>query len=216
MAGSWYTRMRAISQEIIDFAKFEAGDSRLPGQDQGPGDAYRHLIGVAELSRRLGPTTTLLIAEGNELRSFVDMLDAAVRGKPIGNSDTAAARAMDRHNNALALAIGANADSTEQVVMRVRAVMERAIASDGGSGAGNTPMWQASRYWSDGGSLPDWSPESWSDLPASDHFARYRAGVAASGRPERASTAGGGSVQVSPYMRDGHSVSGHTRSAPAR
>ncbi len=41
-------RLRAIARQVRDFAEKEAESSGLPGQDQGPADAYRHLVGVAD------------------------------------------------------------------------------------------------------------------------------------------------------------------------
>ena len=209
-------RLRLIAGQVRDFAEKEAGLSQLPGQDQGPADAYRHLVGVAELSRRAGPLMAAAMAERNEWESTEAMLRGILDRRPIPQSNTPAARRMDRHNNRLAVGLGATAQSTEEVVMRARRMMEHAIQTEGGSGAGNTPTWRPSRFWSDSASLADWSPESWPDLAEADHLARYRAGVARPDLPERESTATGGPVQVRPYVRDGHSVSGHTRSSPAR
>lgn len=121
---------------------------------------------------------------------------------------------MDRHNNRLAVGIGERATSTEDVILRVRAMMERAIANTGGSGVGETPRWREMRYWSEGRPLSEWSPTQWPDNDLSDHMRAYRQRIDASGRPERESVSGG-SVQVRPHMREGHPVSGHTRSSPA-
>jgi hypothetical protein len=76
-------------------------------------------------------------------------------------------------------------------------------------------MWRPSRFWSEGSTLADWSPGNWSNLEEAEHFASYRSGIESRGRIERESTATGGIVQVRPHMRDGHPVSGHTRSSPA-
>jgi hypothetical protein len=208
-------RLRSLAGEVRTFAEEEGKASGLPGQDQGPADAYRHLVGVAELSRRLGRHPAAAMAEYNEFRSWRAMRTAQGDGRAIDGSNTPEARAMDRHNNRLAIEIGANAASTEDVVMRARALMERAIQSHGGSGRGNTPHWREARYWSDGTGLAGWSPDRWPDLERSRHFIIYRGGIAAGERRERAIT-GGGPVQVGPHLRNGHPVSGHTRSAPSR
>jgi hypothetical protein len=210
-----FARLRATAAQVRDFAEEEAKESGLPGQDQGPADAYRHLVGVAELSRRIGPITAALAAERNEWGSFEAMLRSLVGGRPIGRSNWPAARSMDRHNNLLAVGIGATARSTEDVVMRVRALMEHAIQTHGGSGHGNTPAWRPSRYWSEGSTLADWTPTQWSKLNEADHFDRYRNRVESGAVPERESTATGGTVHVRPHMRDGHPVDGHTRSLPS-
>lgn len=207
-------RLRAIAAEVRRFAEAEALSSRLPGQDQGPADAYRHLIGVAELSRRAGPLLAAAMAERNEWTSTEAMLRSILGGRPIAPSNMPAARMMDRHNNLLAVGIGARARSTEDVVLRVRSLMERAIETTGGSGRGNSPYWREARYWSDGLTLADWSPSNWSGISEATHFIAYERRIDGSGRPERESTATGGGVQVRPHTRDGHPVSGYTRSNP--
>jgi hypothetical protein len=52
-------------------------------------------------------------------------------------------------------------------------------------------------------------------LDGSDHLRAYHDTLAARGEAPRRTT-GGGPVQVSPHIRDGHPVAGHTRSAPSR
>ena len=207
-------RLRAIAAQVRDFANDEAAASRLPGQDQGPADAYRHLVGVAELSRRAGPLLAAAMAERNEWASTEAMLRSILGGRPIAPSNMPVARRMDRHNNLLAVGIGARARSTEDVVMRVRSMMERAIETTGGSGRGNSPYWREARYWSEGSTLANWSPNNWSKIDEAEHFRTYRRRIDGGGRPERESNTTGGAVQVRPHTRDGHPVSGHTRSSP--
>jgi hypothetical protein len=209
-------RPRLLAVQVRDFAIAEARSSGLPGQDQGPADAYRHLVGVAELSRRAGPLMAAAMAERNEWESTEAMLRAYLDGRPVAPSNTPAARRTDRHNNLLAVGIGATARSTEEVVMRARTMMEQAIQTQCGSGANNTPAWRPSRFWSDGSSLADWSPASWPDIATAPHLAAYRSAIERPCSDERESTATGGVVHVQPHIRDGHSVSGHTRSTPAR
>ncbi len=98
-------RPRAIAGEVRDFAEVEATASRVPGQDQAPADAYRHLVGVAEPSRRAGPLLAAAMAERNEWASTEAMLHSILGGRPIAPSNMPAARAMDRHNNLLAVGI---------------------------------------------------------------------------------------------------------------
>ena len=209
-------RLRAAAEQVSTFARREAELSGLPGQAEGPADAYRHLVGVAELSRRTGPLLAFAMAEHNEQNSWLAMMSSIFDGRTIIRTNTPAARTMDRRNNTLAVGIGARASSTEDVVRRVRSMMERSIETTGGSGRGNTPYWRESRYWSDGQSmLADWSPRNWSNIDEAPHFEQYREGIGRTGRPERESTAEGVTVQVRPHARDGHPVSGHMRSAPA-
>lgn len=154
------------------------------------------------------------MAERNEWASTEAMLRSILGGRPIALSNMPAARRMDRHNNLLAVGIGARARSAEDVVMRVRSMMERAIETTGGSGRGNSPYWREARYWSEGSTLADWSPNNWSKIDEAEHFSTYRRRIDGGGRPERESAATGGAVQVRPHTRDGHPVSGHTRSSP--
>ena len=207
-------RLRAIAGQVSVFAKAEALASGLPGQDQEPGDAYRHMLGVAELSRRVGPLLAAAMAERNEWESTEAMLRSLLDGRMPAQSNMPGARRMDRHNNLLVVGTGAVASSTEDVVMRIRSMMERAIETDGGSGRGNTPYWRPYRYWSEGAPLREWSAENWPDLAQATHMHVYRQQLGAS-PPERESAAGGGPVQVRPHVRDGHPVSGHMRSVPA-
>ena len=203
-----------MAGQVGTFAREEARSSDLPGQAEGPADAYRHLVGVAELSRRAGPSLAFYMAEYNEVRSWFAMGSSTLHGRPIARTKTPEGRSMDRRNNALALAIGARVSSTEDVVRRVRSMMEHSIETTGGSGVGNTPYWREARYWSDGAPLAEWSPSNWSDIDRAEHFSDYRNGIMRCGRLERESTASG-TVQVRPHMRDGHPVTGHARSSPS-
>lgn len=47
-------------------ASSEAVSSQLPGRENGPADAYRHILWVAEMTRRFGPSKAKLFAEGKE------------------------------------------------------------------------------------------------------------------------------------------------------
>jgi hypothetical protein len=109
-------------------AEIEASVSPLPGFYDGPADAYRHIIGTAELRRRFGWATAYSIATGNE------MLGTHFRSHP------AYLRRMDDHNNAIGLAIGVEARSYEDVVRLARAAIDKAIVA-GGSGQDGTPVW---------------------------------------------------------------------------
>lgn len=59
-------RSRRIADEVAEFANAEAAASGLPGHVNGPRDAYRHLVGVGELSRRIGVIPASILAEYNE------------------------------------------------------------------------------------------------------------------------------------------------------
>ena len=49
--------MREINNinDIYDFAEREAVSSQLPGREEGPADAYRHILGAAEAIRQSYP-----------------------------------------------------------------------------------------------------------------------------------------------------------------
>jgi hypothetical protein len=78
-------------------AAAEASGSPLPGFYDGPADAYRHIVGTAEMRRRFGFGTAYAIAYANEARG------SWLRNQP------AASREMDDHNNAIGFSIGADA-----------------------------------------------------------------------------------------------------------
>lgn len=207
--------IRASIREIRNFADSEADRSGLPGLDQGPADAYRHLIGVAEMARRFRVGPAAAMAEYNEFRSWRAMRQERSAGRLVSESNTPEARAMDRHNNRIATWIGTSSSSPEDVVRRVRTEMERAIRVHGGSGENHTPSWRESRYWSEGEPITRWSSWDWPDIESSEHFRTYRSTLGAREEVQSRRT-GGGPVQVSPHMRDGYPVSGHTRATPSR
>jgi hypothetical protein len=167
-----------LSISVRDAAIHEALQSPLPGEINGPADAYRHIIGSAELRRRFGFAVAYATANANEV------FGTYVRGY------SAASREMDDHNNAIGLQIGGTARTYEDVVRLARAAVDAAVRT-GGSGINDTPRW-----------LPgDWResairssarrdlPVSWPDhIPslAGYRFAAERYGF---GRIERAGTA---------------------------
>ena len=116
-------------RSVEQAAAAEAAASPLPGFYDGPADAYRHIIGTAELRRRFGFRVAYGIATGNEV------LGTHGRNQP------AALRQMDDHNNAIGFSIGAEAKTYEDVVRRARAAINAGIGR-GGDGAEGTPRWQ--------------------------------------------------------------------------
>lgn len=87
---------------VEDAAEKEALESDLPGYYEGPADAYRHMIGVAELRRRFGFDIAFAIAHGNEILGFHRR---RLRRGP--RDIDGPAREMDEHNNEIGLEIGA-------------------------------------------------------------------------------------------------------------
>lgn len=147
------SRLREIAGQVAEFANAEANDSGLPGHVNGPQDAYRHLVGVGELARRLGGIQAWVLAEYNEQVSRRGMLQAEQRGRPVAPANTREARAMDRRNNSLAVGIGMTAQSPEDVIRRARTAIERAQAIHGGSGADGSAFWHPRAMWV-GGRVP--------------------------------------------------------------
>ena len=54
-------------RSVQEAAEAEATASPLPGFYDGPADAYRHIVGTAELRRRFGWATAFGIATGDEV-----------------------------------------------------------------------------------------------------------------------------------------------------
>jgi hypothetical protein len=140
-------RLREIAGEVAEFANAEATASGLPGHVNGPQDAYRHLVGVGELARRLGGVQASVLAEYNEQVSRHAMIRAEQSGRSVPPANTRESRAMDRHNNRLAVGIGMTARSPEDVIQRARTAIERAQAIHGGSGADGSAFWHPRAMW---------------------------------------------------------------------
>lgn len=145
-------------------AEREAEASPLPGYFDGPADAYRHIAGTAELRRRFGWAIAYGIVTGNEV------VGTHVRGH------SPELRRMDDHNNAIGLAIGADAQSYEEIVRRARAAVDDGIRN-GGSGTGQTPLWTPQEQWREPRGRPKMDrplPVEWPDgIPSA---AGYRFG----------------------------------------
>jgi hypothetical protein len=57
----------------------ESVDSQLPGRENGPADAYRHLLWGAELSRRFGPDAARRLLETHEIQGDLSSRDRPAR-----------------------------------------------------------------------------------------------------------------------------------------
>ena len=216
----------------IAVATREAEVSGLPGRVNGPADAYRHVVWVAEMTRRLGPNNAARFAEFHELRGS---MSASIRegfGSAGDLKDLAAATAMDRRNNLLGVAIGQEARSFEDVLVLARRAIENSPLD--GSGGMTGAVWLADTYWTGRGSnwpRPDWSGVSTAHVEAytargEEHrFVNHRlsaeqrrAALRAERRAEwqrlldedeRAAEESGDAVHVRAYLRDGHWVEAH-------
>lgn len=116
----------------------ESADSQLPGRENGPADAYRHLLWGGELARKFGPDVARVLLEMHEIQG-----DTSRR---IGlDAQSPAAAAMDRHNNEIAVAIGSAARSWDHVREAARDVMNRSDRS--GSGTSGGAVWLPQSIW---------------------------------------------------------------------
>jgi hypothetical protein len=88
----------------------EVFNSYLPGRDDGPADAYRHVLLAAELTRIYGEYDARTLLQLHEVTGDFDLKDP----------QSPEARAMDEYNNELGVEIGKTANSWEEVVSRSR------------------------------------------------------------------------------------------------
>lgn len=115
----------------------EAGSSNMPGQENGPYDAYRHLLIAAELTRRYGEETARFLLGEHEFEGITDGQESA-------------ARKMDEKNNEEGIRIGKNARDWDDVVRESRNRINDATEGSG-SPASNpeSPIeWRPPSEWS--------------------------------------------------------------------
>ena len=230
----------AMNALAIAVSTLEAKASFLPGRVNGPADAYRHIVWVGEMTRRLGPNAAGSLAELHELHGQA----SAVRREMIGGGrdliSDAAAAAMDRRNNMIGVSIGQRARSFEDVLRMARETIDR--SPQDGSGGVIGAVWLPEYRWlanpSRDRSRWNWPRPDWSRVPRR-HLAEYlmggeeyrwdadhrrlaadrRAVIAAEKRARwehllQEDEASDGLVHVGAHRRDGHPVRAHTRSPP--
>ncbi|UPY37945.1 hypothetical protein [Sediminicoccus sp. KRV36] len=203
-----------LIREVYDFARAATAASGLPGRDSGLADAFRHMVGAAELARRIGALPAYAAVEGNETISwFMERYNAFLQREP-GPGRNEEDRAMDRINNAIGIRIGLRASNPTEVLNAARFEIERAY--ERGPGVGGAATWLPTRSWVES-IRPDsnWPPRSWPEIEAAPDVRAYP-GHAIPSIHRRAGAMGGGPVQVRPHSRDGHPVQGYSRAAPAR
>jgi hypothetical protein len=229
---------RTAIDKIKDDAAEKARKTSLPGETDGPADAYRHIVGIAELTRREGARKANAIGTFNEITTLF--------------SD---ASQMDLHNNDIGRRIGKDATSSEEIERRAMAEI-RAAVIEGGTGKNGTAVYLPEREWRDRDArkaglvwpLPGFAkssqverdlaspPESWSDAVRervmrdqiywdTNHPRQAEAFEAVrrsfehrpdKSEPRSGDTGTGGPVNVRSYKRDdGTKVDAHSRSAPA-
>jgi hypothetical protein len=225
-------------QRIYDISRDAAKQSGLPGEHNGPADAFRHIVASGEAARRYGE----FIASGlGSLNEIVGDL----------NKQPAAERRMDDANNAIGIRIGIDARDFDEVLERARAAIDDAMRHDG-TGTDGTAQWLPKSEWSTETPKPDSgksehepdtrSPtaqralarpvDSWTqdDVRAVQNskmylrgdgpdrtatFAKVRHWYERQTMNEAAAKQGTGPIRVHAYVRgDGTRVASHTRSAP--
>jgi hypothetical protein len=230
----------ALNSLAIPVATNEALASFLPGRVNGPADAYRHIVWVAEMTRRMGPDMGGSLAELHEMQGQASAMRREVMGQGRDAINSAAATAMDRRNNLLGVSIGIQATTFEDVLRLAREAIDRSPRDGSGSVIG--AVWLPQDRWIANPS-PDptpwnWPNPDWSRVPrqhvteylmggaeyrsGADHrllAAERRAALAAEKREAwtlllEQDEARGGPVQVRAHSREGHPVRAHTRSNP--
>ena len=173
----------------VEAASKESQSSKLPGREDGPADAYRHLLWAGELTRRFGERRARQILGAHEI-------DGRIRG---GQSPDA--EKMDRHNNELGIALGKSARTWNDV--------RRVMASNAYQRSGS-PEHEIARA-----KVREWFKSAYGDAPAPvDATGRLVTGGSAI-RPS--SGPAGGSVHVAAHSREGGkvAVSAYDRSPPS-
>lgn len=103
-------QIRNVSRVAIN----ESSQAQLPGRENGPADAYRHILLAAELTRLYGEAIARIILEQHEIEGKID-------------GQSAESEAMDRHNNKIGISIGKTSGSWEDTVDQTRGVMDEGI-----------------------------------------------------------------------------------------
>jgi hypothetical protein len=133
-----------------------AVESQLPGRENGPADAYRHLLWGAELTRRFGEDAARRILEGHEIQSTLSTMIAR-------DGQTPEAAAMDGHNNELSIELGKRARTWDEVKQGAQEIIDRSDRS--GNGANGGAVWLRELEWSnhpkDRITGEELSPEGW-------------------------------------------------------
>ncbi len=143
------SQRRVPTRAEIDALKktFEenAKQSPYPGASDDPADAYRHIVGMAELSRRHGFAPAYAAGILNELKPNLDAYKSRSDYDKIGILGESSQ--MDLHNNDIGLEIGRTAQSFEEVQQRAHAAI-RAAAIEGGTGKNGTARFLSQEKWS--------------------------------------------------------------------
>jgi hypothetical protein len=123
----------------------EAKASFLAGRVNGPADAYRHIVGVGEMTRRLGPNMAGSLGDLHEIQGQASAVRREMMGRRRDPINDAAATAMDRRNNLIGVSIGQRARSFDDVLSMARETIERSPVD--GSGGMIGAVWLPRRDW---------------------------------------------------------------------
>lgn len=96
-------------------ASFEAKNTHLSGHTNGPQDAYRHMLGAAEITRRFGTPAARALLNINEYRRLINNPD----------HEFTSAEYMDFHNNEIGIKIGQYARTFEEAVAVVKILINQ-------------------------------------------------------------------------------------------
>ena len=91
---------RIITAGIYQYTVTESQSAKLPGQFDGPGDAYRHMVLAAELTRVFGEKHARDILGLHEAQGWVE------KSIGINKSQTPEREIMDNESNERGIAIG--------------------------------------------------------------------------------------------------------------
>ncbi len=224
----------------IAVATTEAKASMLPGRVNGPADAYRHLVWLGELSRRMGPDMAGSLGDLHEIHGQASAMRRETTGQGRDLINGAAATDMDRRNNLIGVSIGQQANSFDDVLRLSREAIDRSPAD--GSGGTTGAVWLPRTDWRANPASDEaqwnWPRPDWSRVPR-QHVLAYpmrgdayrrgfnhrqraaerRAAIAAETREAWARMLeedrdSEGPVDVRAHIREGHPVRAHTRSNP--
>jgi len=134
----------------------EAGSANLPGKENGPQDAYRHLLLSAELTRVFGEDVAHALLSAHEADNLVR------EGQPAINTE------MDVGNNITGQEIGKNAQSWDEVVREARLKMDQSMNGAGASDPNGSANWMDPQAWSDADSTntTPYSERNWPTNPS--------------------------------------------------
>lgn len=124
----------------------EARESNIPGTHNGPGDAYRHILGAAEMTRRFGAKAATTMLNYHEQNSNPN--------QPGQEKD------MDENNNRIGVEIGQSCKTWDECRQEARNAIDEAHGA-GGTGANNTAKWRPQSEWNGNMQSPNWPPD-WS------------------------------------------------------